>query len=337
MGQCYGQLSLEEREEIAFQLRSGSSQRAIARSLGRSVSTVSREIARNTKATKQWPKLGEERCYTAARAQSLSRRRQQRNKSRFKLVRQPELLSHVVDRLAMGWSPQQIAGRLALENGACIISHESIYRYIYHRAAQGEKLHHLLARKRSRRRPPGTGYGKGLRFGRSPQKSIDQRSRAANERTQQGHWEVDLMLFSRARFGLLVAVERRSRFLILKRHDTRATRPTIDALIDIFKPLPPARRRSVTFDQGKEFWDHPRLEEACKMQTFFCQPRSPWQKGSVENTIGRLRRTLPRKTDLDAQSPSQLRAIVTQYNNQPRACINFKTPKEQNQTVALAT
>src|SRR6266480_7418804 len=192
MGPCYCQLSLEERIEIYRLHAAGESMQMIARSLKRHVSTISREIDRNGLATKVW-----RGGYAPARAQKLAERRR-RQDGRFKLARQPDLRNCVGKSLAMGHSPEQIAGRLALEHGRVIISHESIYRFIYHRAAQKDRWHRLLPRHKRTR---------GHRPGRSPaslikqRRSIIERPAEVEGRGTPGHWEADFMLFARCGQG----------------------------------------------------------------------------------------------------------------------------------------
>jgi IS30 family transposase len=200
MGRCYGQLSLEERIEIYRLHAGGKSQKSIAVSLGRSPSTISRELQRNAKSSKLWPG-----GYKPARAQQLAERRR-RWDCRFKLARQTDLRNHVRKRLAMGHSPEQIAGRLTLEHGRVIISHESIYRFIYHRSAQKDYWHRLLPCRKLRR-------GHRKRRGGSPasfikhRRPIGERAAEAEGRTTPGHWEADFMLFARYGQGILVLQE----------------------------------------------------------------------------------------------------------------------------------
>lgn len=330
MGHSYGQLSQEERLEIYHCYRSGWPMRRIARHLNRAASTISREMWRNGRRHSSWPG-----GYCPVRAQRLARRRRQIDKSRFKLVRQPGLQALVREYLAMGWSPQQIAGRLARAHGAPRVSHESIYRYIYYRREQKDYLCRLLPQARSRRRSRCKAGGRVPRIpGRT---AISKRPASVETRMEPGHWEADMMLFSHPAHGLLVTCERTSRYLIASRLTGRKAATIVTALIQRFARLPPAARRSVTFDNGSEFWLHLRLAQACRLKTFFCDPHAPWQKGSVENAIGRLRRYLPRKTVLANLSPQTLREIINDYNSTPRACLDYKTPQEvySTRTVAL--
>lgn len=335
MGKSYCQLSLRERVQIDLLLGDGLSVSAVARRLGRARSTISREVKRNSRRTKAWAG-----GYDGERAHGLALRRRRWGEAekendpvnhfpaeRFKLARQPALARLARDRLAMGWSPEQIAGRLALEHGRTIISHESIYRFVYHRSAQKDWWHRLLPKARHRRGPPG-------RRGGSPVETIRRRVGLAErpasvaDRRETGHWEGDLMLFSRYGQAALVTHERSSRIVIVTRMPGKAAEPVADRLVRQFSALPPAARRSITFDNGTEFARHDELTDRIEMPTYFCDPRKPWQKGGIENAIGRLRRPLPRKTDLDALTLAELDRLVARYNRTPRKCLGFNTPAE---------
>ena len=334
MGAQYDQLTASERAAIGRLHGSGRSQREIARLLARSASTISREIRRNSRPSKRWAG-----GYEPRRAQALSERRRNRGRA-HKLARQPDLRDLVRDRLAMGWSPEQIAGRLALENGATVISHESIYRFVYFRSAQKDYWHRLLPRAKHRRGRLGQRGGSPVDRikARVP---IGERPPEANDRRQAGHWEADLMLFRRYGQAVLVAHERTSRFTLITRQPNKAAKPVLDSLSTIFRRLPTALRRSITFDNGTEFALHHRLGEELGMQTFFCDPHAPWQKGGIENAIARLRRSLPRKADLAAIPQKNLNSLANTYNNTPRRCLGFLTPAEAFQRsldhVALET
>jgi IS30 family transposase len=331
MGRCYGQLSLEERVEIYRLHAGGISQNQIAAALGRSPSTISRELSRNSRRTKAWAG-----GYEPIRAQQLAERRR-RWDCRFKLARQPDLRRRVGKSLAMGHSPEQIAGRLTLKHGRVIISHESIYRFIYHRTAQKDYWYRLLPRHKKIR-------GRRRRGGSSAslikqRRSITERPIEVDSRQTVGHWEADFMMFSRSGQGLMVLHERQSRFSLVHRPLDRKAIPTAKAIARQLGKLPPAMRQTISFDNGNEFAEHHRLHNILGVQTFFCDPHSPWQKGGVENSIGRLRRWLPRKTDLDGLSATDLRRYIDRLNNTPRKCLDFKTPAEAffelKSTVAL--
>ena len=321
MGQCYCQLSLEERIEIYRLHAAGESMQMIARSLKRHVSTISREIARNGLATKVWPG-----GYAPARAQKLAERRR-RWDGRFKLARQPDLQDLVKDRLAMGHSPEQIAGRLTLEHGHTVISYESIYRFAYHRSAQKDYWHRLLPRRKSRRGRLGKRGGSAasaIKFRRS----ISERAVDVADRATAGHWEADFMLFARYGQGLLVLHERQTRFSVVLHPVDRKAVLTARTIARQLGKLPKAIRKTISFDNGTEFAEHHRLHKTLGVQTFFCDPHSPWQKGGVENSIGLLRRSLPRQTDLKSITAATLKRFVQRLNDTPRKCLNFKTPAE---------
>lgn len=330
MGTRYLQLSLSERIEIYHLLASGHSLRFVARQLGRAPSTISREVRRNSKVTKQF-----EGGYLPDRADQLASRRRQWD-ARFKMQRQPDLQCYVRDRLAMGWSPQQIAGRLAQENNPMRISHESIYRFIYHRRKQKDYWHHLLPqRKHKRGRLKRGGLGS-VAFIKQ-RKTLDQRPKAAGKRRQYGHWEADLMMFAKYQKGILVLHERVTRVIRLVRLESKHAATVASKIKTIMAPLPSHLRRTLTFDNGSEFADHHTLHKPLGIETFFCDPRAPWQKGGVENAIGRLRRPLPRKSNLANLSPHDLRKLADNYNNTPRKCIGYQTPNEIFNPVALQT
>jgi IS30 family transposase len=322
MGTQYDQLSDGERKAIARMLASGQSQRRIAAVLGRAPSTIGRELRRNSQGTRRW-QTGR---YDPDRAAALTERRRRRGRG-HKLARQPALRAYVRDRLAMGWSPEQIAGRLARQKGCTIISHESIYRFIYHRVAQKDYWNRLLPRRKHRRGQLGM-RGGGHSCYIKHRVPIASRSQAANRRTQAGHWEGDLMLFRKYGQAVLVAHERRSRITKTLKQPSKTAQDVLDNLEGLFAGLPEALRRSLTLDNGSEFAFHYKLADRCGLKTFFCDTHSPWQKGGIENAIGRIRRSLPRKTDLDMLTQKQLDRIAERYNHTPRKCLDFKTPSE---------
>jgi transposase, IS30 family len=321
MGHQYAQLSVRERCEIHRLHAGGVSRAEIGRRLGRATSTITRELKRNSTPTNAWPG-----GYDALRAHDLALRRR-RWDCRFKLERQPALRKLVRDYLAMGWSPQQIAGRLAHDNAYATISHESIYRYVYHRSAQKDYLHRLLPQRKSRR-------GRLRRGGISPVLHIKQRvpigarPDVVARRRQPGHWEGDLMCFAKRSQNILVLHERTSRMLYATRLASKAAAGVADRITGLFEQLPAGWRRSITFDNGTEFAEHYKLAERHGTRTYFCDVHAPWQKGGVENAIRRLRRRLPRKSDLALISRRSFDAMIANYNNTPRRCLGYRTPAE---------
>ena len=245
-----------------------------------------------------------------------------------KLDRDSTLREMVLSRLAEGWSPEQVSGRLALERGVRVISHETIYRFIYAQIARTKNYswRHYLPRGKSKRGWRGRKGGSPASF-IAYRRSLSERPKEANDRQTPGHWEADLMLFRTYGQAILTLHERRSRLLIAVRPPGKAAKPIAEAMRDILAPLPPQWRQTVTFDNGTEFARHYELHKL-NIQTFFCDTYSPWQKGGVENAIGRMRRTLPRKTDLAAISDDRFVELIRTYNNTPRKCLDFRTPAE---------
>ena len=245
-----------------------------------------------------------------------------------KLERQPELLKLVLQRLAEGWSPEQIAGRMAQEPGSDRISYESIYGYIYWRSwSFNGTLHRLLPRQKYRRgnRLPNGRWSKTSILDRV---SIHDRPAVVDSRTRSGDGEADLMSFRKPGQFLLVAQERTSRRALLMRQQTRTAQSVADNLSAMVEAMPASACQSMTFDNGTEFSKHYLLNRRFGIQTWFCDTHSPWQKGGIENAIGRLRRQLPRKTDLDALPVHDLELCLQRYNDTPRKCLAFKTPNE---------
>jgi transposase, IS30 family len=317
MGQCYDQFTLEERCTIARLREAGQSIRQIAAALDRSPSSVSRELKRNS---------GRHVGYRPGYAQEQSRARRW---SGSRLDRDDDLRDLVLDRLASGWSPEQVAGWLARQAGHAIISYETIYRFIYAqlRRTNDGAWRLYLPRAKARR-------GRRRKRGGSPasfiaqRRPIGERPAEADERLVPGHWEADFMLFSAYGQSLLIAHERASRLTLIARTANRKAAITAQALGRLLEPLPQPLRSTITFDNGTEFAQHHQLHQQLGVETFFCQTHSPWQKGGVENAIGRLRRYLPRSTDLSRLTHAQIDAIARAYNHTPRKCLDFQTPAE---------
>ena len=318
MGSSYDQLRLEERCEIAELRRSGCSIREIAARLDRSPSSVSRELKRNVE--------GPRASYQPAYAHKQTRARRW---SGSRLARDAQLRETVLGLLAQGFSPAQVCGRLEREHGRRVLGVETIYRFIY---AELKRTNHGAWRwylprakaKRGRRRRRGGSSTSRIKD-RVP---ISDRPPEALDRAQPGHWEADFMLFSRYNQSILVLHERSSRFTALIKTDSRKAEPTSEVLAAILSGLPPRLRRTLTFDNGTEFAEHHRLRKAAGLKTFFCDPHAPWQKGGVENAIGRIRRFLPRRTNLDDLSPDDVIQAARLYNHTPRQCLDFQTPAE---------
>lgn len=312
----YKQLSLEERCQISHLCQNGFSIRKIAASMDRTPSTISRELKRNASSNT---------AYKPAYANQIY---QSRRWTGSRLIRNPELQKHVLKHLSQGWSPEQVVGRLALEKGHRIISHESIYRFIYAQIARTKDYtwRHYLPRSKFKR-----GY-RGRRGGSpalhiSNRVSIHERTPQADVRTNLGHWEADLMCFAKYGQYLLVAQDRSSRFLFISKPRHKTAEQIAQILFQLFQCVPHPLRQTITFDNGTEFAYHEHLH-ALGMRTYFCDTHSPWQKGGIENAVGRLRKVLPRKTNLANLDNKELLDHTAAYNHTPRKCLGFKTPAE---------
>lgn len=316
MGRSYGQLSLEDRCTIAQLQKAGHSIRQIAAALDRAPSTITRELRRNR---------GNWVGYKPTYAQQRTR---QRRWVGSRLIRKPTLRRAVLEGLGRGWSPEQVAGRLAKDHGRKVISYESIYRFIYAqiRATKDYSWRRYLPRGKSKRGRRATKRRSSASFieGRV---SLAERPLAVNDRSAPGHWEADLMMFAKYGQAILTVHERQSRLLLAIRLASKAARLVAHHLAQLFGAFPQRLRQTVTFDNGTEFARH-RLLHRLQIETFFCDPYSPWQKGGVENAIGRMRRFLPRKTDLATLRSSRFSALIANYNNTPRKCLDFSTPAE---------
>jgi IS30 family transposase len=314
-------LRVEEREEISRGIAAGRSIRGIARALGRSPSTVCREIERN----------GGSRAYRAARADKLAWERALRPK-RCRLACHGRLRWRVAHKLALQWSPQQIAGWLKRQypdDPDMQISHEAIYRSLFIQARgvlKKELMTHLRTR-RQMRHAKGANTGRGQ--GQIPDMvSIRERPAEADDRAVPGHWEGDL-LTGAGDTHIATLVERHSRFTMLVKLKRKDSATVVEALVQQIGKLPEELRRSLTWDQGKEMARHRTFTMATDVQVYFCDPRSPWQRGTNENTNGLLRQYLPRATDLSRISQSQLNAIALRLNQRPRKTLDFETPADR--------
>jgi transposase, IS30 family len=317
-------LGLEEREEISRGLACGDSCAAVARRLGRPTSTVSREV--NAR--------GGRDGYRAAQAQRAACRAARRPK-RHKLATDRRLAGMVERRLVKRWSPEQIAGRLRLEHPddpRWWVSHEAIYQSLYVQGRGGlrAELTEALRTGRARRRPKGPNPGRG-RFGRIVEPVlISERPAEADDRAVPGHWEGDLILGRSSRSQVGTLVERTSRFtLLLRLPGDRRAETVRDALAAKITHLPADLMRSITWDQGKEMAEHARFRVDTGVQIYFCDPHSPWQRGTNENTNGLLRQYLPRGTDLSTLTDDDLDAIADELNGRPRQTLGWMTPSEK--------
>ena len=313
MGTKYNHFTLDERCRLRGLMEMGLGPGAIACRLGRHRGTIYREIARN-------------RCAAAYRPDSADRMAWVRKLRGSRIQRSTGLREYVGDRLAMGWSPEEIAGRMKLDSSSAAVSPESIYRYVYSPAGRQAGLPRYLAQRRAKR---GRRRRNGRREPSIPNRvSIDQRPVEADARIALGHWEGDLMHFRRQRDILLTLQERCSRLTLAGRLNSKDATDTADAIIDQLAALPSTAVKTITHDNGGEFARHERVKDAIGLRAFFCDPHSPWQRGGIENANGRLRRDLPRKASLSGYTDKDIDDIVWNLNATPRKCLGFKTPIE---------
>ena len=315
-------LSLTEREEISRWLSMRRSLRSIARHLGRSASTISREVQRNG---------GTDR-YRAAQSDHSAWDRARRPKL-CKLACRPFLRRTVSRLLQRQWSPEQIAGWLKRTHPAepeKQVSHETIYRSLFIQARgvlKKELLEHLRAKRTVRRSRHASMKRTGLGQIKNAV-SISERPPSVEDRAVPGHWEGDLIGGSRNSY-IATLVERHSRYVMLIKVANKNTESVVSALIKQSRRLPGELYRSLTWDRGKELADHQRLALATDVDIYFCDPRSPWQRGSNETTNRLLRQYLPRGTDLSLHSQAKLSAIARQLNERPRKTLLYQTPAEK--------
>jgi len=313
MGNNYDQLDIDERYELYRLHETGKAVREIGRLMGRSGSTISRELRRNALPRGEY-KPGSADRIALSRCRRLSR-----------IERLNPLRTYVGDSLAMGWSPEQIAGRLRLEGSEHTVGVETIYRFIYRPRMRPEKLYRLLPRAKANR---GRRYFKRRREPIEGRRSIHERPQTVASRDEFGHWEGDLMQFRTQRGNLLTVCERKTRFVLTAPLKTKTAAETGKAIIRVLRRLPQDARKTMTFDNGGEFGRHRQMEADLDMITFFCDPHSPWQRGTIENTNGILRRDMPRKTDITNYTTRDVGEITWAVNSTPRKCLGYKTPAE---------
>jgi IS30 family transposase len=309
----YRHLSRNERDEIAVLLARKWPIRKIAFWMSRSHATISREIRRN-KGKKGY---GPIQAHITAHE-----RKHKAHRPPPKLTLDLPLKNRVTRELKQGWSPEIIAGRLKRERGHCVIGHEAIYRWIYSDAR--ELISSLVRSHRRRQSRSSRPWPKRL----IPQRvSIVHRPLDVNLRHVPGHWETDLV-WGQGRYALQVLVERKTRFVRLQLIPNKTAHASYLALSSLLSAIPPILRQSITYDNGYENLLHVHINQLFHMRSFFCEPYHSWEKGTVENTNGLVRRFLPKKTNLDSVSPARIQRIEDWLNNRPRKCLNFQTAGE---------
>lgn len=307
-------LTTKERDLIAVWRGGNVSLRGIARRLGRSVSTISEELVRN--------RFGEH--YIAIHAQALTDQRKKDARKRHPL-KDAVTYSYVLEKLGEGWSPEQVCGRLELEQGCKVICHETIYSFVYSPDNKDKRLWEYLSRKQARCRKQ---HGRTTHRSHIPQRvSIHERPEEINQRVSFGHWEGDTVEGKGHKDGVHTEAERVSRKFAALKVVVITSEEAIRAQKVIFKALPSSARQSTTLDNGKENHLHYELKEL-GMTTYFADPYSSWQRGTNEYRNGLLRRYLPKGTSFATLTQEELDDIVDEINNKPRKVLGFLTPEE---------
>lgn len=310
----YTQIKAVERDKIAIWLAEKQRLRDIAKRLGRSVSSISDEVGRNS----------ENGIYSSISAQNISEKRNfgSRKQNPRKDV---WIIMYVEDKLRIGWSPEQIAGRLKRDYGRNLISHETIYRYIYSPENKDKNLREYLVRNhktRSRKK-----HNWLPRRGIQGKVSIHDRPGYINNLQAFGHWETDVVEGKNHNMGIQTILERKTRFYDAKLIENIDSINGFKAQRDLLTRHPKYATQSVTMDNGRENYDHIKLNDL-DIKTFFCDPYCSWQKGSNENHNGILRRYIPKKTDLNTITQDDLNWVLEDINSKPRKCLEYETAKE---------
>ena len=307
---------LSEREELAILQAKGKSIREIARIMGRSHSSISREL-------KFHGVMGKSVHYSPCVANDIARMKR-RKAGRKKVLDNPEIRDYVEEKVKLGWAPEIVSGRLRMDKSGCSVSHETIYQYVYD---QSWDLVGYLPR-RHRWRQPKNRLRK-TQGSRIPNRlSIDVRPEIINQRKQFGHWESDLLVSHQSHHALNVMVERKSRYIQVIPIPDKTSLSASQAILSRLSLLKSEARRSITYDNGLENARHEEINGILKTKSYFCNPYHSWEKGSVENVNGLIRRYLPKKTDLSLITNERIEYIEDQINNRPKKCLEYKTPKE---------
>jgi transposase, IS30 family len=330
----YHQLTLLERERIYGFLKEKHSLRYIARILHRSHGSISRELKRNRKYGIEY--LGN--SYIPCKAQQLADKRSQRQHRKAPL-KNPAVFVFVREHLRMGWSPEMIAGRIKIEVPKFSICPETIYQYIYAKRFKTRGLHleqYLTLQRKKRMRKLGRSVHRRGRIFKAV--SIDKRPKSVISRKQVGHWETDNVLGKQTdQTALSVSVERKTRYTIITKLTNRTAKIKADQFVNRLSKFPKRSKRSVTADNGLENAEHLTITRKTGMPVYFCHAYHSWEKGTVENTNGRIRRYIPKGLSIDQISRKYIQTIEDTLNSTPRKCLNFLTPREMMAKLQIAT
>ncbi len=312
----YKHLSIDEREVILKMRENSKTMEEIAEKLGRSRSTIYRELCRNVSST------GE---YKAHLAQKYYLKRRENSKQPYKL-QDKQLLDHVLAKLNQEWSPEQISGRLLTDGSNMSICAGTIYRYVRNDRSDGGVLYMKLRRGLKKKRKK---YGSSDKRGQIPDKRmIDDRPDYVDKRSTLGHWESDSMVGRNHKSYIATHVERKSRYLVAVKLDSKSAADYNKASISKLREIPLEMIKTMTVDNGKEFAEFKTLEKELKTRVYFAHPYSSCERGTNENTNGLLRQYFPKGTDFNLVSQKEIDKVVNKLNNRPRKCLGYRTPTE---------
>lgn len=316
MPRPYKHLDHHERDLLAVLRSQGQSLRRIAKTLGRDPGTLSRELRRNAPPVRTG-------YYLAHKAQKRSDERNRRARSHRRL-KNDRIRRYAEDRLRRGWSPELISGRLKIRYPRHSISHEAIYQWVY-----SEARHLIPLLVRAHRRRKNRGYSRRHKKSHIPERvSIRRRPPHVLKRLQTGHWETDTAISRKSLAALQITVERKTRYTRLARLQQKGAREMSLALTRRLSRYPLDMRRTITYDNGSENVEHSRTNRVLGTRSYFCEPYHSWERGTVENTIGLVRRFFPKKTDFATIPNNKIQSVERWLNNRPRKCLGFKTPAE---------
>jgi IS30 family transposase len=328
MIKTYKHLSPSDRDHIALRLSQGATKTAIGLELGYSKATISREVSRNASA-----RYG---SYLGNQAQKRAEIKAEHAHNHPRL-RNGDIRMYVTSHLELGWSPEQISGRMGIEHPGWSISHEAIYQYIY--APKNPDREYLIKRlRRAYRIRRHKNAGRVPHATRIPNRvSIDQRPASILTREQFGHWESDSLISRQSHASLNSLTERKTKLLFLTKMESNTASETSSAIIERLWALPMSAKRTITMDNGKENTQHEAVTKKLKTKCYFAHPYCSWERGTNENTNGLVRWYLPKGTDFSTVTKEQISVIETALNNRPRKCLKYKTPFEAASSfVALA-
>jgi len=324
----YKHLSSEERDKIAVLRARGCSYGSIARAIDRDKTTVFRELNRNRSPVYN--------VYLPHKADTRAKDRKSGSGKRPRLKNRI-IRRYVIAKLKLGWSPEQISGTLRKKYPERSVSYEAIYQYIYDKETRKRvNLAVYLPRAHKKRKLFGQGHHHKNKLHIPRRVSIDERPKHIAKRAQAGHWEADTVISRQSKKALVVSVERKSRIIHIDKLTAKKSRKLVKAIAGRLNRYPKELRRTITYDNGSENVEHEKINKILGTKSYFCNPFHSWEKGSVENSIGLVRRFLPKKTDFAIIDSRQVRKIENLLNNRPRKCLNYQTPREVMKSLTVA-